>query len=74
MTEPEALAFEAALQELNETVDRLETGDLSLEASLALYERGQWLARHCQALLDQATLRVEQLTEHGEIVALPAPD
>lgn len=62
------LSFEQALQELNETVARLEAGELSLEASLALFERGQWLATYCQKLLDEASLKVEMLTTSGEMV------
>lgn len=62
------LSFEEALQELEQIVLQLETGDLSLEASLALFERGQQLTTHCNQLLDTARLRVEQLTEDGEIV------
>ncbi|MEW5987631.1 MAG: exodeoxyribonuclease VII small subunit [Chloroflexota bacterium] len=62
------LTFEVALQELEETVGRLEAGDLTLDEAIALYERGQKLATHCNTLLDQATLRVEQLTADGEIV------
>ena len=68
MEEIEDLSFEEALQALTETVSRLESGDLLLEESLSLYERGQALAAHCQQLLGEATLRVEQLTEDGEIV------
>lgn len=64
------LTFEAALKELEMTVARLESGDLTLEESLALYERGQQLASHCQVQLDQAALRVEQLSADGEIVEL----
>lgn len=66
------LTFEVALQELEEIVDKLETGDLTLEESLALFERGQKLADHCSLQLDQANLRVEQLTADGEIVELSA--
>jgi exodeoxyribonuclease VII small subunit len=66
------LTFEKALQELEEIVDKLETGDLTLEESLALFERGQKLADHCSLQLDQASLRVEQLTADGEIVELSA--
>lgn len=66
------LTFEAALQELEELVSRLETGDLTLEESLSLFERGQKLMDYCNALLDQASLRVEQLTEDGEIIDLTA--
>lgn len=64
----EKLSFEEAFKQLEETVHRLETGDLSLEESIALFEKGQALARHCSAALDQAELRINQLvgTEGGE--------
>lgn len=61
-------SFEAAFAELEAVVQRLEEGELSLEDSIALYERGQVLARLCQERLDQAELRVEQL----EAKALPS--
>lgn len=64
------MSFEEALRKLEEIVSRLEVGDLSLEESLALYEQGQKLARTCSSQLEGATLRVEQLTGDGEIVAL----
>lgn len=66
------LTFEAALRQLEETIAGLEKGDLTLEASLALFEQGQQLVAHCRRHLDQATLRVEQLTEDGEIVEIEA--
>ena len=55
------LSFEAAFEELESVVEQLEEGALSLEESIALYERGQMLARLCQERLDQAELRVDQL-------------
>jgi exodeoxyribonuclease VII small subunit len=64
------LSFEEALRNLEEIVSRLEMGDLSLEESLALFEQGQKLARYCSSQLEAASLRVEQLTGDGEIVAL----
>ncbi len=70
MSDTTDLTFEAALQELTETVSRLEAGELSLEESLALFERGQQLAAYCQRLLETASLRVEQLTADGEIVEM----
>ena len=78
MTEPQLgttaqeldLSFEEALTELETIVRRLETGDLLLEESLALFEQGQRLARHCSRQLEAASLRVEQLTSDGEIVAV----
>jgi len=69
-TNPKDLTFEEALQELESIVAQLETGDLSLEESLTLFERGQFLAKRCASQLDEATLRVEQLTQDGEIVEL----
>lgn len=71
--EIEALTFEAALQELEELVAQLEAGELTLEKSLALFERGQQLTDHCSKLLSEASLRVEQLTVDGEIIELTTP-
>lgn len=67
------LAFEQALRELEETVAKLEAGELTLEESLAFFERGQVLAARCNDLLDKASLRVEQLTADGEIVDISIP-
>jgi exodeoxyribonuclease VII small subunit len=64
--------FEAALAELDSVVKQLEQGDLSLEQSLALYERGVELSRFCHARLEQAERRIEILTERGELKAAPA--
>ncbi|MFW6042477.1 MAG: exodeoxyribonuclease VII small subunit [Chloroflexota bacterium] len=66
----ERLSFEEALAELERIVEKLESGDLSLEESLALFEKGQALARQCNEQLESATLRVEQLTEDGELIDL----
>lgn len=59
--EPEELDFEAALKRLTAIVERLESGDLSLEQSLALFEEGTRLSRASQAQLDAAEKRVEEL-------------
>ena len=63
--------FEAAIAELESVVKKLEEGDLPLEQSLALYERGVQLSRFCHARLDEAERRIEILTERGEIKAAP---
>jgi exodeoxyribonuclease VII small subunit len=55
------LTFEAALQELEETVQRLESGNLLLDEAIALFERGQTLIQLCDTKLEQADLRVSQL-------------
>ena len=57
----EDLAFEEAFAELQATIDELRGETLTLERSLALYERGTALAAHCNALLTSAELRVTQL-------------
>lgn len=70
MTKPiEDLAFEEALQELSAIVQQLEDGELKLEETVALYQRGQQLAERCQTLLDEVALRVQQLQPDGEVVA-----
>jgi exodeoxyribonuclease VII small subunit len=57
----EELSFEQAFKELETTVARLERGDLPLEESLDLFERGRQLSAHCTRLLEQAELKVTQL-------------
>ncbi|MCU0488346.1 MAG: exodeoxyribonuclease VII small subunit [Anaerolineales bacterium] len=59
------LTYEQAFSELEQIVTRLESNSLDLEVSLALFERGQALASHCAALLDQAELKVQQITSNG---------
>lgn len=58
----DTLSFEQAFTELEELVMALETGDQDLDGSVALFERGQALASHCAGLLDQAELKIQQLT------------
>jgi exodeoxyribonuclease VII small subunit len=65
MSDIDDLTFEQAFAELEETVRKLEEGGLALEESLALFERGQALAAHCSAQLDQAELKLRQLTPEG---------
>lgn len=55
--------FEVLYKRLEESVAKLEGGNLSLEESLALYEEGMKLARECQKLLQDAELRVTRLQE-----------
>jgi exodeoxyribonuclease VII small subunit len=54
-------SFEQLYEELEATVQKLEAGNLSLDESLALYERGMELAQQCGAQLDRAELRVKEL-------------
>jgi len=64
--------FEAAIAELESIVKKLEEGDLALEASLQLYERGVHLSRFCHSRLEEAERRVEILNERGQLRAAPA--
>ncbi|RMG54609.1 MAG: exodeoxyribonuclease VII small subunit [Acidobacteria bacterium] len=57
--------FEASLKELEEIVEQLESGDLPLEKSLELFERGIALTRACQRRLDEAERKVEMLIQQG---------
>lgn len=67
MDDINALSFEAAYDALEDTVFKLESGELSLEESVDLYERGRKLSAHCQQLLDQAELRISQLQDGGTL-------
>lgn len=64
MTEkaPEKLSFEEAFEQLEQLVETLEAGELSLEESLATFERGQALAERCGQLLQKAELKLRELT------------
>jgi exodeoxyribonuclease VII small subunit len=58
--------FEKSLDELEQLVTRMEHGDLSLDDSLASFERGVALYRNCQSALEQAELRVRLLMDPAE--------
>ena len=63
-SEPSPVAdFETSLDELEQLVEKMEHGDMSLEDSLAAYERGVGLYRRCQTALEQAELRVKLLSD-----------
>jgi exodeoxyribonuclease VII small subunit len=57
----ESLSFEAALRELESIVARLEQGEVDLEDSIALYERGTALKAHCEKKLKSAESRLEKI-------------
>jgi exodeoxyribonuclease VII small subunit len=57
----EQLSFEKALAELEGIVQRLEQGKVDLEESIAIYERGELLKKHCERLLKEAEGRVEKI-------------
>lgn len=61
-TAVEAMSFEEAMAELESVVGRLESGEVALDESIALYERGAALKAHCEAKLRAAQAKVEQIT------------
>jgi exodeoxyribonuclease VII small subunit len=60
-SEPNAASFETSLNELEKLVKELESGDLPLDRSLALFSRGMQLSETCRKQLEEAETRVEQL-------------
>jgi len=70
----EKMSFEDALAELEGIVDKLERGDVPLEQSIAIYERGAALKSHCEARLKSAELKVEQIVQGagGKVSTEPA--
>ncbi len=66
MDEIASLSYETAYEQLEALVAKLESGDLSLEDSVALYERGQRLSAHCQTLLEDAELKTRMVDDDGE--------
>jgi len=71
MTDTSIKDFETAIGELESIVKKLEEGDLPLEQSLALFERGVQLSRFCHARLEEAERRIEILNERGELKNAP---
>ena len=59
-SEPKAISYEKARDELSEIVAKLESGDLGLEESLKIWERGEELVKVCQEWLDGAKARIEK--------------
>ena len=62
MTDIASLPFEIALKELEQIVSKLEQGNVGLEDSITIYERGEALKAHCEALLKKAEMRIEKIT------------
>jgi exodeoxyribonuclease VII small subunit len=67
-----ALSFDTALAEFKQVVEKLESGNLQLEESIALFEQGVLLQRRCERMLTEAELRFQRLVEGagGKIRAL----
>ena len=64
--------FESAISELDAIVRKMEEGDLTLEKSMELYERGLQLSRFCHSTLEAAERRIELLNDRGETRPAPA--
>ena len=62
-TDVNPLSFEDAFQSLQDVVEKLERGNLPLDESVALFERGTELVRHCTSLLDEAELKIRTLSQ-----------
>ena len=71
-TDPTIKDFEAAIAELESIVKKLEEGDLPLEKSMELYERGVQLSRFCHSRLEEAERRIEVLNERGQLTTSPS--
>jgi exodeoxyribonuclease VII small subunit len=74
--ELQKLPFEAALKKLESIVEAMEGEDLPLESLLARYQEGTALAQLCQAKLNEAELKIQQVEKNskGEPVLKPAPN
>lgn len=57
-----SVTFEAGVEELEEIIERIESGEIGLQESLSHYERGMALIQHCKAVLGECEQRVEDLT------------
>ena len=69
-----AMSFEQALDALEKIVDDLERGDVPLDQSIRIYERGEALKAHCEKKLEAARLKVEKIVlgQGGAVAAEPA--
>ncbi len=72
--EIQKLSFEDAMEQLEEIVQKLESGDVKLEESIEIYTRGNELKAHCEAKLRDAQVKVEKLvvSKDGEVTTEPA--
>jgi exodeoxyribonuclease VII small subunit len=60
------LSFEVAMRELEDIVSALEKGNVDLDTSIALYERGEILKKHCDGLLKGAEARIEKIVQGAD--------
>ena len=67
----EKMNFEEAIKELENLVDSLDKGDVSLDEAIAAYDRGSQLKDHCQKKLDEAKMKVETIQSSGDKNIIP---
>ena len=67
----EKMNFEDAMKELENLVDALDKGDVSLDEAIAAYDRGSQLKDHCQKKLNEAKMKVETIQSSGESNVIP---
>ncbi len=60
------MTFEEAMKELETIIDKLDGGDVPLEESITIYERGAALQRHCEGKLGQAEMRVQKIVARAD--------
>ncbi len=71
----DTLSFEASLKELEDVVRKLESGQTTLEEAISLYERGSILKSRCEAVLNDARLKIEQIVhKDGKELGLSASE
>lgn len=70
--EEKTLSFEESMAQLEQIVAAIESGQIGLEDSLAKYEQGMAMVKHCRGILDRAEKRIEVLTQQGaELTVTP---
>ena len=67
----EKMTFEDAMIELENLVDSLDKGDVSLDEAIAAYDRGSQLKDHCQKKLNEAKMKVETIQSSGDSNVIP---
>jgi exodeoxyribonuclease VII small subunit len=60
------LSFEQAIKKLTDIVSKIEDGQISLEQSLAQYEQGMELIKHCRAILQKAEKKIDEISKEKE--------
>ena len=63
---PKSLKFEAAISQLEQIIDQVESGQIGLEEALNQYETGMGLIKHCRGILEKAEAKIAELTEDSK--------